>query len=313
VLVLARIVWEPRIVGTDIGTPIFNWLLYGYGVPALSFWTAGHLLRRRGDDVPARLVEAAAILFTVLLVFLEIRHAMNGGDVYAAHSGLAEIALQVAAGLGIAIGLERLRVRTGNLVYDVGALIVAGITLIAIVIGLGFVENPLATGEPVGGWFLNLILLGYGLPAVLAIMLALVARRTRPMSYRAVSAAIAVALALAYLTLQVVRFYHGPVLTAGSVTDPEQYTFSAVWLGFGVLLLLVGLLLDSKPARLASGAVVTLTIAKVFLVDMAGLTGIWRALSFIGLGLVLVGIGYLYQRLLFPPRPTWQSEGARDP
>ena len=66
------------------------------------------------------------------------------------------------------------------------------------------------------------------------------------------------------------RLYHGPVLTAGRVTDPEQYTFSAVWLGFGVVLLLVGLLLDSKPARLASGAVVALTIAKVFLVDMSG-------------------------------------------
>jgi uncharacterized membrane protein len=33
---------------------------------------------------------------------------------------------------------------------------------------------------------------------------------------------------------------------------------------------------------------------------MADLAGIWRALSFIGLGLVLVGIGYLYQRVLFP-------------
>jgi uncharacterized membrane protein len=237
---------------------------------------------------------------------------MNGGDVYARHSGLAEIALQVAAGLAIAIGLEWLRVRSGNPVYDIGARIVAGITLVAIVVGLGFVENPLATGEPVGGPFLNLILLGYGLPAMLAIILALVARQTRPMSYRAVSAAIAVALALAYLTLEVVRFYHGPVLTAGSVTDPEQYTFSAVWLGFGVALLLIGLLLDSKPARLAWGAVVTLTIAKVFLVDMAGLAGIWRALSFIGLGLVLVGIGYLYQRLLFPPRPAGQTEAARD-
>ena len=36
---------------------------------------------------------------------------------------------------------------------------------------------------------------------------------------------------------------------------------------------------------------------------MADLTGVYRALSFIGLGLVLVGIGYLYQRLLFPRRP----------
>ena len=303
VLVLARIAWEPRIAGSDLGNrPIFNWLLYGYGVPAVSFWFAGYLLRRRGDDLPVRILEAAAILFTVLLVFFEIRHAMNGGDIYGSGGGLAEVALQVSAGLAIAIGLEWLRGRTGSIVYDIGAVVVAAITLAAIVLGLGVAENPLVTDVPVGCPFLNLILLGYGLPAMLAIVLALVARRTRPMAYRAVSAAVSVALALSYLTLQVVRLYHGPVLTAGEMSDPEQYTLSAVWLGFGVVLLVVGLLLDSKPARLASAAVVVLTIAKVFLVDMADLTGIWRALSFIGLGLVLVGIGYLYQHLLFPPR-----------
>ena len=53
-----------------------------------------------------------------------------------------------------------------------------------------------------------------------------------------------------------------------------------------------------------AAAVVALTIAKVFLVDMAGLTGIFRALSFIGLGAVLVGIGWLYQRMLFPTSGT---------
>ena len=79
-----------------------------------------------------------------------------------------------------------------------------------------------------------------------------------------------------------------------------------------MVLLVVGLLLNSKPARLASAAVVVLTIAKVFLVDMSDLTGIWRALSFIGLGLVLVGIGYLYQRLLFPPRRLAQSTSPPD-
>jgi uncharacterized membrane protein len=34
---------------------------------------------------------------------------------------------------------------------------------------------------------------------------------------------------------------------------------------------------------------------------MAGLSGVFRALSFIGLGLVLVGIGLVYQRLLYRP------------
>ena len=57
-LVVARIMWEPRIVGSDVGaTPIFNWLLWGYGVPALSFWLAGYLLRQRADDIPARMAD----------------------------------------------------------------------------------------------------------------------------------------------------------------------------------------------------------------------------------------------------------------
>ena len=66
---------------------------------------------------------------------------------------------------------------------------------------------------------------------------------------------------------------------------------------------MVGIYLSSQPVRLASAAVVLLTVAKVFLWDMSGLTGVWRALSVIGRGLVLVGIGRAYQKLLFPPRP----------
>jgi uncharacterized membrane protein len=287
-------------VGT---TPFFNWLLYGYGVPALSFWTAGYLLRRRADDVPSRMLDAVAILFTVLFAVLEIRHAMNGGDIYAPRSGLGELALQVAVGLAMAIGLERLRLRTRNVVHDVAALIIAAVTLGAIAVGLFGAENPWLTGVPVGGVFLNLILLGYGLPAVLAIALALMARHTRPMPYRAVAAGVSVLLALAYLTLEVMRLYHGPVLSDGIVGNPEQYTFSAVWLAFGVVLLVVGLLIKSKPARLASAAVVLLTVAKVFLIDMADLAGIWRALSFIG-ALGRRGAGTGTRRLAMTERPV---------
>ena len=84
-IVVLRIGYEPRIVGDAVGTtPIFNWLLWGYGIPALSFWVGSIFLRRRGDDAPLRAVESAAILFTVLLAFMEIRHAVNGGDVYRA-------------------------------------------------------------------------------------------------------------------------------------------------------------------------------------------------------------------------------------
>ena len=86
-----------------------------------------------------------------------------------------------------------------------------------------------------------------------------------------------------------------------------------VWLAYGVALLLFGIAFRSQPARLASAAITLLTVAKVFLVDMSGLTGVFRALSFIGLGLVLVGIGWLYQRLLFPPRPKTTCGARFDP
>jgi uncharacterized membrane protein len=170
--------------------------------------------------------------------------------------------------------------------------------------------NPMMTGERVGGTFFNLILLGYGFPAVLAIALALTTRDHRPMQYRWIAAATAFVLSVAYLTLQVRTFFHGEVLTVGRTSNAELYTYSAVWLTYAVGLLLAGIWLRSQPARLASALITALTIGKVFLIDMADLQGAWRALSFIGLGLVLVGIGFLYQRLLFPRQPPKAEAGA---
>ncbi len=64
--------------------------------------------------------------------------------------------------------------------------------------------------------------------------------------------------------------------------------------------LAVGFALRSQPARLLALGVIALTIAKVFIIDTASIGGIYRALSVIGLGVVLLCIGWLYQRLLYP-------------
>ena len=303
VIALLRLVWDPRIVGDQIGaTPIFNWLLYGYGGPALAFWIGGTLLRRRGDDVPGRIVDAGAVLFTVLLAAVEIRHYAHNGDLYASGGNLTEAALQVCAGLVITIALETVRGRTHSVVHDWGALIVAGLTLVVIVFDLLLEQNPAFADGPLdlGGDFFNLILLGYGMPAILAAILALRTRGKRPFAYRVTAVVTTIVLALTYFTLEVMRLYRGPGL-AGTATDAEQYTYSAVWLTFAVALILIGIALRSQPVRMCSAAVLIVTVLKVFLYDLASLTGIWRAFSFIGLGLVLVGIGYLYQRLLFRP------------
>ena len=302
-LVLARILWDPRIVGDDVGkTPIFNWLLWGYGVPALSFWIGGKILRRRGDDLASRSVDSAAITFTALTAMLEIRHLMNDGDIYRPSAGLGEIGLQTSTALAMTIGLEHVRARTGSVIHNIAAWIFGLAAMFGVLISIGLNVNPLVTGEPVGGVFFNTLLLGYGMPAVLMAILARQIRETRPLIVYRIAAVTAIALALVYLTLEVRTMFHGPVLSGRTVTDAEDYTYSAVWLAFGVALLLAGIALKSQPARFASAAVVILTIVKVFLHDLAGVQGVYKALSFICLGLVLMGIGWLYQRLLFSPR-----------
>jgi uncharacterized membrane protein len=310
--VLGRIFWDPRIVGDAIGArPIFNWLLYGYGVPAASFLLAGHLLRRQADDAPVRIIDAAAILFTVLLIVLEVRHYLTG-DPYGTGSALAEAALDISLLLAVVIGLERLRLKTGSVIHDLGAQLLAAMVFVMIVVQLGFDANPAVMGDPVGGPVVNLVLLGYGLPAVLAGILAAVTRNTRPRWYSTVAAATALALALAYLSLEICTLYHGPILTEGVTSDAEQYTYSAVWLLFGVLLLAAGVVYHSVLLRAASAAVVLLTVLKVFLIDMSDLAGIYRALSFLGLGVVLIGIGWFYQRLLFPRAAAPSEAGAAE-
>jgi uncharacterized membrane protein len=306
-----RIGYEPRIVGDAVGTtPIFNWLLWGYGIPALSFWMASVFLRRRGDDAPLRAVESAAILFTVLLAFMEIRHAVNGGDVYRDTAGLTETALQVCVALAMAIGLERLRIRTASIVHNVGAVLLTVFAGLVSVFGLLFLDNPATWSINIGGSFINGILLGYAVPAVLMLLLSYAVAGRRRASYGNTIAAGALVLALSYVTLEIRRLYHGPLLTSGATSGAEQYSYSIAWLAFGVILLGIGIVVNSERARLASAVVIALTILKAFLVDMSTLTGVYRALSFMCLGLVLVAIGWFYQWILFRRRAMPPAGGA---
>jgi uncharacterized membrane protein len=115
------------------------------------------------------------------------------------------------------------------------------------------------------------------------------------------------------VTLEIRRLYHGPLLTSDVTSGAEQYTYSIAWLAFGVALLGIGISVNSQRARLASAVVIALTIVKAFLIDMSTLTGVYRALSFMCLGLVLVAIGWLYQRILFrkeTPPPAVAARGT---
>jgi uncharacterized membrane protein len=119
VVVMARLVYDPVIVGDALGsTPILNWLLYGYGVPAAAFIGASLLFRQEKDDRAVQVLEAAGILCSVTLIGLQIRHFMNGGNVYYSSMSLAEISIHSISLLGLAIGLQKLYDRTNRLTVE---------------------------------------------------------------------------------------------------------------------------------------------------------------------------------------------------
>ena len=82
----------------------------------------------------------------------------------------------------------------------------------------------------------------------------------------------------------------------------ELYTYSIVWLLISTLLIFVAKRIEHKVLINAGFAGLAIVILKAFVVDMANLEGLLRALSFIGLGLCLVGIGWLFQKMQDQPR-----------
>lgn len=312
VIVLARVAWDPRIMGASTGAmPIFNWLLFGYGVPAVSFALAARLLGTRTDDISVRLCDGLAVLFSALLVGYEIRHFLHGGDPLHQGSSHVEMGLQTTASLGLSYVLARLDLARGNPVFRWGSIVLGCIAAAVALVGLGFEQNPLFSRQAIqGAPWLSSLSIAYLLPGAMAVLAARAARGVRPVWYVNMLAVLAVALLLAFVTLEVRHMFQGPVIYWSRRTGgAEQWAYSIAWLTLGLAFLAYGVVFSSKPARLASAGLVVLSVLKVFLLDLQGLTGLWRALSFISLGLVLIGIGLVYQRLLFqrPAAPRTQS------
>lgn len=302
VFVLVRAAIDPTIVGAEFlgRRPVFNALLPGYGIPALAFGFAAWQLARTTDGRPRLAMEAAAVLFALLTAAMLVRHAMSGGIIDGAAVTLAEQSIYTMIMLGAGAILVALDARSPSAVMRIGSLAAAVLSVLLIAIRHFGTLNPLFTGEPTGRIpVFDLLLIGYLVPAAGAAGLAWFARDRRPLWYSVMLALTSAALAFTWVSLTVRRLFQGENLAFWrGMSQLETYAYSAVWLALGVGILVLGVRFASQALRVASGLLVALAVAKVFLFDMAELEGVLRAVSFIGLGAVLIGIGLFYQRLL---------------
>lgn len=78
----------------------------------------------------------------------------------------------------------------------------------------------------------------------------------------------------------------------------RDLTMSVAWGLYALALLVIGLWRRARPLRLLSLGFLVLTVAKVFLYDLAQLEDIARVFSFLGLGVSLLLVSLLYQRFV---------------
>ncbi|MCO5133031.1 MAG: DUF2339 domain-containing protein [Phyllobacteriaceae bacterium] len=287
--------------GAEIGTvPFLNKLVILVGLPTMALLGAGELLRRQESEPFASIVTSIGLAALALFIALELRHWINDGEIAGGSFTLADMAVQSIAALGFSIGLQIVAKRSGAGIFDTASLVAGAASVAVCGLGLLLAFNPFFTGENVGERSLiNLLLPGYLIPAVLAGIVAYMARPIRPRVYTLGYALLAGLLLFTFVTATTRHGFQGGNLGLWQFTgDLEFWTYSAVWLVLGAAVLALGLWLQSIPVRLAAAALIGLTIIKVFLLDMSALTGVLRALSFLGLGAFLIVVGRYYQRIL---------------
>lgn len=269
-------------------------------------------------------VEAAAMVFAALALNVATARLLDGGFVSETHwkHGLQAlpwllVALSQAALAGQGRAVERAsHVPTGDgtasrpprpgavvVARWVLALVAAATAAAHLLFGLTF-ANPLfwrvadwSRGLVIGPPVFDSLLLAYGVPGLLLLGAALWRRGQGVPGLgrwtRRLCLASGTALVTVYVGLEIRRFWQGDYLGSDGVLQGELYSYTIAMLLTGAALFWQALARRSVALRRAALAVIGLTAMKVFLVDIAGLSGLVRVASFLGLGLSLAALAWL--------------------
>jgi uncharacterized membrane protein len=104
--------------------------------------------------------------------------------------------------------------------------------------------------------------------------------------------------------LRVVHHYAGVAWNADALFDSRlaQAAVSITWAITGVSLMILGNRRASRTVWIAGAALLAIVVAKLFLIELADRGGLYRIVSFIGVGLAFLVVGY------FAPVPVKRPE-----
>ena len=290
VLIILRLTFNPWLFFYDVSSEI---LLLAYAGGLSGSYLAAALVRERKQLKVWLDSGSAHLLVLTLAVFT--RYFIYHGDIFTATLNLTEASIYVSAwaAIGIVYDWKARNMEHHQLWYRGIALLHIGAAAALYVLYNLLMHNPLWSVEAIGETaVINLVLLAYGLPLVLAMLV-----YWRLPEYRRIAGVIALIGLFMFVTIEVRHLWHGGIDPDLPVLDGELYTYSLAWLLLTVALLVYGAVKGNGDAQKAGMVTLVLVVLKVFLWDMGDLDGLWRVVSFLGLGLALLGIAYLFNRL----------------
>jgi uncharacterized membrane protein len=106
------------------------------------------------------------------------------------------------------------------------------------------------------------------------------------------------------MNIEIADFYStGDFLTfAFGNSFAQDLTYSLAWGIFGLALLMAGIRISSRGARVGALILIAVTTLKLFFYDLWSLGQLYRVSAFVGLAVVLILASALYQRLV-PTEP----------
>jgi uncharacterized membrane protein len=81
-----------------------------------------------------------------------------------------------------------------------------------------------------------------------------------------------------------------------SIEIVRDFTYSGLWMGYGAMLMVIGFWRNSAFVRWQALILIAATTVKVFIFDVSQLDRVYRILSFIVLGVLLLAVSFAYQR-----------------
>lgn len=155
---------------------------------------------------------------------------------------------------------------------------------------------------------LNWLLYTYGVPALCCLAGSALLRRAdarhphlaRPAFYAPAAGLLGLLLIFVLINLEIADFYSVGKYVAfdWERRSARDLTMSAAWGAYAVTLLVIGVWRGARALRLIGLGFLVLTVLKVFLFDLSNLTGVYRILSVLGLGLALMLVSLVYQRFV---------------